>query len=567
MERIIECVPNFSEGRDMEVIGEITAAVEAVEGVSLLDVDPGRDANRTVVTFAGSPEEVVEAAFRAAAKAAELIDMSKHHGEHPRMGAMDVCPLVPIAGVTMEECVGYARRLAERIGTELGIPVYCYEHAATDEKRRSLASCRSGEYEGLERKLRDPEWQPDFGPALFNPRSGATVVGARDFLVAFNVNLNTTSVRRANTIAFDVREKGRPEREGGTLTGRIVRDAGGEPVMIPGSLKNVRAIGWYMEEYGIAQVSMNLTDISVTPVHQAFEEVSRKAAARGVRVTGSELVGLIPLSAMLGAGRYFLEQQQRSAGVPDEELIHIAARSMGLSDVKPFRPEEKIIEYAIGKKKEGLLTGKSLKTYMEVTASEASVPGGGSASAYIGSLGAALGTMVANLSAHKRGWDSRWKEFSEWACRGKEIQNTLLGYVDEDTASYNGLLAAFAMARSTAEEKQARKEAIEKATKEATLVPFHVLECAFSAFPLIREMVLKGIPNSVSDAAVGAIALGACIRGAAMNVRINAVSLDDRTFAEDIITRSRLILEKAEAEEAAIMDIVGQVFEEKEKKG
>ncbi|MDX9812726.1 MAG: glutamate formimidoyltransferase [Bacteroidales bacterium] len=567
MERIIECVPNFSEGRDMGVIGEITAAVKAVDGVSLLDVDPGRDANRTVVTFAGSPEEVVEAAFRAAAKAAELIDMSKHHGEHPRMGAMDVCPLVPIAGVTMEECVGYARELAERIGTELGIPVYCYEHAAFDDRRRSLASCRSGEYEGLERKLRDPQWKPDFGPALFNPRSGATVVGARDFLVAFNVNLNTTSVRRANAIAFDVREKGRPTREGGTLTGRIVRDAGGEPVMIPGSLKHVRAIGWYMEEYGIAQVSMNLTDISVTPVHQAFEEVSRKAAVRGLRVTGSELVGLIPLSAMLDAGRYFLDQQHRSAGVPDEELIHIAARSMGLSDVKPFIPEEKIIEYAIGKKKKGFLTGKSLKDYMEVTASEAPVPGGGSASAYIGSLGAALGTMVANLSAHKRGWDSRWKEFSEWACRGKEIQNTLLGYVDEDTASYNGLLAAYAMARSTAEEKEARKEAIEKATKEATMVPFRVLECAFSAFPLIREMVLNGNPNSVSDAAVGAIALGACIRGAAMNVRINAVSLADRTFAEDLVSRSGVILDKAKAEEAAIMEIVEHVFSEKEKKG
>lgn len=567
MERIIECVPNFSEGRDMGIIGEITSAVKAVEGVMLLDVDPGRDANRTVVTFAGTPEEVVEAAFRAAAKASELIDMSKHHGEHPRMGAMDVCPLIPISGVTMEECVGYARRLAERIGTELGIPVFCYEYAAYDEKRRSLASCRSGEYEGLERKLRDTGWKPDFGPAVFNPRSGATVVGARDFLVAYNINLNTTSVRRANAIAYDVREKGRPAREGNPLTGRIVRDSSGEPVMIPGSLKHVRAIGWYMEEYGIAQVSMNLTNISVTPVHQAFEEVSLRASARGVRVTGSELVGLIPLGAMLDAGRYFLEKQQRSAGVPDEELIHIAARSLGLNDVRPFSPEEKIIEYAIGRKKKPPLAGRSLKAYMEVTASEAPVPGGGSASAYIGSLGAALGTMVANLSAHKRGWDSRWKEFSEWACRGKEIQNTLLGYVDKDTAAYNALLEAFTLPRNSDEEKQARKEAIENATKEATMVPFRVLECAFSAFPLVREMVRTGNPNSVSDAAVGAIALGACIRGAAMNVRINALSLNDRTFAGDIAARSREILEKARVEEEAIMEMAGQVIAEKEKKG
>lgn len=548
--RIIECVPNFSEGRDMGIIKQITDVIESVEGVRLLDVDPGRDTNRTVVTFVGDPEAVVEAAFRGVRKASELIDMSKHHGEHPRMGATDVCPLVPVSGITMEETVVYARRLARMIGEELSIPVYCYENAALEEKRRNLANCRAGEYEGLRKKLADPEWKPDFGPAVFNERSGATAVGARDFLVAFNINLNTTSSRRANAIAFDVREKG-----------RMVKGENGEMANIPGTLKCVKAIGWYIKEYGIAQISMNLTNISVTPVHIAFDEVCRKADARGIRVTGSELVGLIPLKSMLDAGRYFLEKQERSTGVSDEELVKIAVKSLGLSDISKFNPGEKIIEYVIsGNEDEGKLRSLTLKGFMNETASESVAPGGGSVSAYIGSLGVALGTMVANISGHKRGWDHRWKEFSEWAERGKEIQNRLLRFVDEDTEAFNRILEAFSLPKKTEEDIAVRKAAIAEATKNATLVPFRVMETALPAFALIREMVEKGNPNSVTDAAVGALALRSCIRGAYMNVKINAVDLDDREYADDLVLRGKAIEEQAIREEESILALTDLII-------
>ena len=550
--RVIECVPNFSEGRDMGIIKQITDAIESVEGVRLLDVDPGRDTNRTVVTFVGDPEAVVEAAFQGVKMASELIDMSKHHGEHPRMGATDVCPLVPVSGITMEETVVFARSLAKRIGVELSIPVYCYENAAFEEKRQNLASCRAGEYEGLKKKLSDPEWKPDFGPVVFNERSGATAVGARDFLVAFNINLNTTSTRRANAIAFDVREKG-----------RMVKNAGGEMVNVPGTLKCVKAIGWYIKEYGIAQISMNLTNISVTPVHIAFDEVCTKAGARGIRVTGSELVGLIPLKSMLDAGRYFLEKQQRSTGVSDEELIKIAVKSLGLSDLSKFNPREKIIEYVIsGNEEEGKLRSMTLTGFMNEAASESVAPGGGSVSAYVGSLGIALGTMVANISGHKRGWDHRWKEFSEWAEKGKEIQNRLLRFVDEDTEAFNMILEAIGLPKKTDEEKKARKDAIAAATKHATLVPFRVMETALPGFSLIREMVQKGNPNSVTDAAVGALALRSCIRGAYLNVRINSVGLDDKEFVNDIIARGKAIEDQAISEEESILALTDRIIRE-----
>lgn len=544
--RIIECVPNFSEGRDMVVIRHITDVIESVDGVKLLDVDPGKDTNRTVVTFVGDPESVSEAAFRAVKKAAELIDMSKHKGAHPRMGATDVLPFIPVSGITMEETVVFARKTAERIGNELNIPVYCYENAAFSEQRRNLASCRAGEYEGLAKKLSDPSWKPDFGPASHNVRSGATAVGARDFLVAFNVNLNTTSTRRANAIAFDVREKG-----------RTVKNEAGESMTIPGTLKSVKAIGWFIKEYGIAQISMNLTNISVTPVHVAFDEVVRKADARGVRVTGSELVGLIPLKSLTDAGRYFLGKQQRSTGVPDDELINIAIRSMGLNDIHPFRPEEKIIEYVMTRdEKSDRLIDLNLKQYMDLTASEAPVPGGGSTSAYMGALGVALGTMVANLSAHKKGWDERWKEFSDHAENGKRIQNELLHMVDEDTNAYKGIMDAYGMPKTTDEEKINRKKVIAEATRNATLVPFKVMETAFGGYSLVRAMVETGNPNSVTDAAVGALALRACISGAWLNVMINIKGLENSEFTETISSKAGEIEEKSKAEAELIFKSV-----------
>jgi glutamate formiminotransferase / formiminotetrahydrofolate cyclodeaminase len=550
--RIIECVPNFSEGRDMVIIRHITDVIQSVDGVKLLDVDPGKDTNRTVVTFVGEPEAVSEAAFRAVKKASELIDMSKHRGAHPRMGATDVLPFIPVSGVSMEETADYARKVAARIGDELGIPVYCYENAAFSESRRNLADCRSGEYEGLAKKLCDPAWKPDFGPVTHNTRSGATAVGARDFLVAYNINLNTTSTRRANAIAFDVREKG-----------RTVRNEKGENVTIPGTLKSVKAIGWYIKEYGMAQISMNLTNISVTPVHIAFDEVCRKAEARGIRVTGSELVGLIPLKAMLEAGRYFLERQKRSTGVPDDELINIAVRSLGLNDIHPFNPQDKIIEFVMEKdeKKEEMLADMSLRRYMDLTASEAPVPGGGSASAYLGALGVALGTMVANLSAHKKGWDERWREFSDWAEKGKKIQNELLLLVDEDTRAYQGLMDAFSLPKSSDEDRIFRKRAIREATMQATLVPFRVMETALPAFEILRAMVETGNPNSVTDAGVGALALNACIRGAFLNVKINLPGLDDREFTEKLTSSAGEILSKSLTEEQEILKSVAVKLE------
>jgi glutamate formiminotransferase/formiminotetrahydrofolate cyclodeaminase len=543
--RILECVPNFSEGRDMSIIRQITDVIESVDGVRLLDIDPGKDTNRTVVTFVGDPDAVIEAAFLAVKKASEIIDMSKHHGEHPRMGATDVCPLVPVSGITMEETVIYARKLAERIGNELKIPVYCYENAAFEEKRRNLANCRAGEYEGLKEKLSDPGWKPDFGPAVFNVRSGATAVGARDFLVAFNVNLNTTSTRRANAIAYDVREKG-----------RIIRNEKGEETSVPGTLKSVKAIGWYIEEYGIAQISMNLTNISVTSVHIAFDEVFRKADARGVRVTGSELVGLIPLKAMLDAGKYFLEKQQRSPGVSDSELIKIAVKSMGLDDLHPFEPQEKIIEFVMAEKGKKQLVDLDLRSFMEIVASESPAPGGGSVSAYIGTLGVALGTMVANLSSHKKGWDDRWKEFSDWAVKGKQIQNKLLELGDEDTAAYNRIIEANRLPKKTDEEQKVRKDTIAEAYRNAIVVPYMVMETAFEGFKVVRQMVKDGNPASVTDAAVGSIAILSCIRGAFLNVRINALGMESDPLVKGIIIKGKDLENKAFNEERSIMEIV-----------
>lgn len=540
----------------MQIIKLITNEIEAVEGVRLLDVDPGKATNRTVVTFVGTPEEVIEAAFRAVKKASELIDMQKHKGAHPRFGATDVCPLVPVSNITMEETVEYARRLAKRIGEELNIPVYCYENAALEEKRKNLANIRSGEYEGLKDKLSKPEWKPDFGPAKFNAHTGATAVGARDFLVAYNINLNTTSARRANSIAFDLREKGRPMREGDPITGKIVKDDKGNQVMIPGALKAVKGIGWFIEEYGIAQVSLNLTNISITSVHVAFEEACKKAEVRGVRVTGSELVGLIPLKAMLDAGAYFLRKQKRSTGVSDKELLKIAVKSLGLDDLYPFKPEEKIIEYILADKNKKKLVDMTVKEFMEETASESPAPGGGSISACMGSLGVALGTMVANLSSHKRGWDNRWEEFSGWAEKGKAYQEQLLHLVDEDTQAFNQLMDAISLPKKTEEEDATRKKAIQDATKNAIMVPFKVMETAVNAMEVVKAMAETGNPNSVSDAGVGALALRSCVMGAFLNVKINAPGLEDKKFVEEILKKAFDLENIAINEEIEILRIV-----------
>ncbi len=560
MKKLIECVPNFSEGRDLGIIKQITDEIERVDGVKLLDVDPGATTNRTVVTFVGTPDEVVEAAFQAVKKAQQLIDMRKHKGDHPRSGATDVCPLVPISGVTMEEVAEYARRLGRRIGDELGIPVYLYENAAVEEKRRNLANCREGEYEGLKDKISSTEWKPDFGPAEFSEavaRSGATAVGARDFLIAVNFNLNTTSTRRANAIAFDVREKGRPKREGNALSGKIITDQAGEPVMIPGTLKGTKAIGWMIPEYGIAQVSMNITNLSETPLHIAFDEVSEKAAARGIRVTGLEIVGLVPKTAIVDAGKYYLAKQERSLGVTEAEIVKIAIKSMGLDDLKPFDPAEKIIEYVL-EKEDGMtkLIDMTCRDFADETASESPAPGGGSISAYMGSLGAALATMVANLSSHKAGWDDRWEEFSEWAVRGQKIKDDLLLLVDADTNSFNKVMDAFGLPKTTDEEKAARSAAIQEATRYATEVPFRTMESSFDSFEIIKAMAEHGNPNSVSDAGVGALCARSAILGAFLNVKINAAGLKDRSFAEDILTRGADIERQAIALETEIMAIV-----------
>ncbi len=556
MKQLVECVPNFSEGVDMEVIRRITDQVESVTEVKLLDVDPGKATNRTVVTFVGAPEQVVEAAFLAVKMASEIIDMSKHRGEHPRFGATDVCPLVPVSGISMEETVGYAHQLAERIGNELGIPVYCYENAALSDKRRNLASVRSGEYEGLKEKLANPEWKPDFGPAEFIPRTGAIAVGARDFLVAYNINLNTTSTRRANAIAFDVRERGRTKREGDPLTGKIVNDADGKPVMIPGSLKEVKAIGWFIEEYGVAQISMNLTNISITPVHVAFDEVCKKADDRGIRVTGSELVGLVPLNALLDAGRYFLKKQKRSTGVSDGELIKIAVKSMGLDELGPFDPNEKVIEYQLKKGKDKALVDMSLTAFMEETASESPAPGGGSVSAYMGAVGAALATMVANLSSHKRGWDERWEEFSDWADRGKAIQERLLKLVDEDTLAFNAIMAAFGLPKKTPQEQELRKVAIEEATLHAIEVPLEVMKVAFKGFEVAQAMAEIGNPNSISDAGVGALALNACVEGAWLNVKINAGELQSHPEVLRMLREGVELKQQSDTQKTLIMNLI-----------
>ena len=562
MKKLIECVPNFSEGNDMHIIDQITAEIKAVEGVSLIDVDPGKATNRTVVTMVGTPEEVCEAAFRAVKKASELIDMKKHKGAHPRFGATDVCPLVPVSNITMEETVEYARALAKRIGEELNIPVYCYESAAFTPERRNLATCRAGEYEALGERLSSEQWHPDFGPRELNEwtaKTGATAVGARNFLVAYNVNLNTTSTRRANAIAFDVRERGRAKREGNPITGKIVKDEKGKNVMIPGTLKSVKAIGWFIEEYGIAQISMNLTDISVTSVHEAFDEVCRKAQDRGIRVTGSELVGVIPLKAMLDAGRYFLCKQQRSTGVSDKELIKIAVKSLGLDELYPFEPRKKIIEYILedemnqGKK---FLIDMNLREFADETASESPAPGGGSISAYMGALASSLATMVANLSSHKRGWDDRWEEFSNWAERGKAYQVELIKMVDEDTNAFNRIMDAFGLPKKTEEEKAARHQAIQDATKFATEVPFKTMMLCYECMEVVKAMAEIGNPNSVTDAGVGALAARSGVIGAFLNVKINAAGLDDKEYANDIISRGEKVVEMAKQMETDILNIV-----------
>lgn len=556
MPPLIECVPNFSEGRDSAVIKQITDQILTMEGVRLLDVDPGQATNRTVVTFVGPPGPVCEAAFRAAKKAAELIDMRRHKGEHPRFGATDVCPLVPISGITMEETVEYAKKLGRRLGEELGIPVYLYEYAATRAERKNLASVRAGEYEGLAEKLSRPEWRPDFGPAKFNEKSGATAVGARDFLVAYNVNLNTTSVRRANAIAYDIREKGRIKTVDGKSGGKPVLDANGEKVWESGSLKCCKAIGWYIEEYGIAQISINLTNLGVTPIHVAFDECCKKAEARGVRVTGSEIVGMVPLAAMLEAGRYFLRKQQRSIGVSDKELIKIAVKSLGLNDLSQFKPEEKIIEYAIAEKSARRLVDRTVEGFVELTASEAPAPGGGSVSALVGALGAALATMVANLSSHKRGWDERWEEFSNWADRGKRHWTRLMQLVDEDTDAFNALMAAHGLPQGSAAEKSARASAVQAATKRAIEVPLAIMEEALASMEVIAAMAEQGMEASVSDAGVAAACARAAVIGAHLNVKINAKGLTDKGAADEYRRRAEEMEAKTIAREGEILRIV-----------
>ncbi len=554
--QIIECVPNFSEGNDMHIIKQITNEIEKIDGVKLLDVDPGKSTNRTVVTFVGEPAQVIEAAYMAIKKAAELIDMSKHHGEHPRMGATDVCPLVPVANISMEETIAFAHKLAQRVGEELNIPVFCYESAAFSPERKNLANIRAGEYEGLKEKLAKAEWKPDFGKAEFNAKAGATVIGARNFLVAYNFNLNTTSTRRANAIAFDVREAGRTLREGDPITGKIVNDEHGNPIRIPGTLKGTKAIGWFIEEYGIAQISMNITDINQTPVHIAFEEVCKKAAERGIRITGSELVGLIPKQALIDAGKYFLRKQERSVGIHESGIIQIAVKSLGLDELKPFEPQKRIIEYLLEDAGSQNLVKMNLIDFANETASESPAPGGGSIAAYMGALGISLGTMVANLSAHKRGWDERWDEFSNWAEKGQYYKDALLQLVDEDTRAFNRIMDAFGLPKNNDIEKAARKKAIEDATRFATEIPYKVMTLAFESMEVIKAMAEIGNPNSVSDAGVGALAARSAVIGAFLNVKINAAGLHDKAFASEIVLKGNEIQKNAIQMETEILQIV-----------
>ncbi len=559
MKKLIECVPNFSEGRDMNVINQITAEIEKVEGVKLIDVDPGQATNRTVVTMVGTPDEVLEAAFNAIKKAQELIDMRKHSGAHPRFGATDVCPLVPVANISMEETAEFAHKLAKRIGEELEIPIYCYENAAKTPNRRNLAVCRAGEYEALGERVVTEEWKPDFGPAAWNEKqmkSGATAVSARNFLVAVNFNLNTTSTRRANAIAFDVREKGRQKREGGKLSGKIIKDENGKVVWEPGLLKHTKAIGWFIDEYGVAQVSMNMTNIEETPLHLAFDAVSERAQARGIRVSGLELVGVIPLKALLDAGRHYLRKQERSTGISDAELIKIAVKSMGLDDLYAFEPKKKIIEYILHDDSQKRLIDMDLVAFVEETASESPAPGGGSISAYMGAMGASLGTMVANLSSHKRGWDDRWEEFSDWAEKGKYFHDELLKMVDEDTNAFNVIMDAFSLPKKTDEDKAARKKAIQDATKYAIEVPFKTMELCHDSMKVMQAMAEFGNPNSVTDAGVGALAAMAGVRGAFLNVKINTADLEDQDFVNDVLSRGQDIVNRAAVLEQEILAVV-----------
>ncbi|AMC10162.1 formiminotransferase-cyclodeaminase [Lutibacter profundi] len=558
--QLIECVPNISEGRDTVKINTIASVVETVEGVKLLDVDPGKATNRTVITFVGEPKNVIEAAFKLIKKAAELIDMSKHTGAHPRFGATDVCPLVPISGITLEETAAFAHKLGERVGKELGIPGYFYENAAKEEKRKNLANCRSGEYEGLKEKLENTAWKPDFGPAEFNSsvvKSGCTAISARDFLIAYNVNLNTTSTRRANAVAFDIREAGRIKREGNPSTGKKVLDKNGNPVRIPGKLKAVKGIGWFIEEYGIAQISYNLTNISITSMHVAFDETVKAATKRGLRVTGSELIGLIPLKAMLDAGDYFLRKQQRSLGISEEEKIKIAVKSLGLDDLKPFNPTEKIIEYLL-KDNSQKLVDLTVAGFAEETAGESMAPGGGSIAAYVGTLGVSLGTMVANLSAHKAGWDAKWEFYSNWAEKGQTYKNKLLYLVDEDTNAFNKIIEGFRMPKTTNDEKEVRKQAIEKATKYATEIPFQVMETAYNSMEVMQAMLKEGLQSSLSDAAVGILCARTAVIGAYFNVRINAKDIKDSVFAEDILVRAKKIYDATITIEKEVMDFIDE---------
>lgn len=555
-QRLIECVPNFSEGRNMDIIRQITDQISSVDGVKLLNVDPGKATNRTVVTFVGEPEAVIDAAFLAIKKAGELIDMSKHHGEHPRFGATDVCPLIPISGITMEEVAEYAHKLGKRVGNELDIPVYFYENAATEAKRKNLASVRAGEYEGIPEKIVKPEWKPDAGPTKFNARTGNVAISARDFLVAYNVNLNTTSTRRANSVAFDVREAGRVKRTGDPITGEIVNDENGNPVRIPGTCKSVKAIGWYIEEYGVAQISMNLTNINDTPLHKAFDEVDKSAISRGIRVTGSELVGLVPLKSLLDAGKFFLRKQERSVGVSEAELIKIAVKSMGLDELTPFNPEERIIEYMLRDKEDEKLVSMDLKAFANETASESPAPGGGSISAYLGALGASLATMVANLSSHKRGWDDRWEEFSQWAEKGQQYKDKLVALVDEDTRAFNAIMAAFQMPKGNDEEVAARKQAIQDATKFAIEVPLQVMAVSLESMELIKAMAEIGNPNSVSDAGVGALCARSAVFGAFLNVKINAAGFKDKAYVDEVLAKGQQMADQAHMHEQEILKIV-----------
>ena len=558
--QIIECVPNISEGRNKAIIKQVTDEIERVKGVKLLDVDPGEATNRTVITFVGAPDTVLEAAFQCVKKAAQLIDMRHHHGAHPRMGATDVCPLIPVSGITLEECAVLARKLAERIANELQIPCYCYEAAARTPERRNLAICRKGEYEGLAERMTVEAEAPDFGARPWDEgvaRTGCTAVGARDFLIATNFNLNTTSTRRANAIAFDVREKGRPKREGGSPVGKPIKDENGKTIMIPGTLKGTKAIGWFIDEYGIAQVSMNITNINVTPLHVAFDEVCRCAQNRGIRVTGTEIVGLIPKRTLIDAGKYFLRKQNRSTGIPEEDILQIAIKSMGLDDLKEFNPREKVIEYLLeDENKSKKLIDLTVKGFADETSRESPAPGGGTISAYMGALGAALGTMVANLSSHKAGWDARWEEFSNWADKGQKIQAELMTLVDEDTEAFNRIMEAFGLPKKTEEEKAARSAAIQAATLFATQVPLHTMQASFKVFELCKAMAEEGNPNSVSDAGVGVLAARAAMLGAGLNVKINASGLKDRETADKLVGEANELIKKANELEAEIMKIV-----------